>query len=191
MSTNAQDGDLRVRRTKTHLRRALAELMTRRPLRDITVAEVCETAMVHRTTFYKHYPDKSALFDDLLDDRIGRLFLAAGLPPDRPATEPDRPIERLADFLGEMRADPALVALLADPDLSPVLAQRVSRELLRQLQDRAPRAGSQEAALLADLSAHLHAAILGAAMAWWVRYSGRLSAQQVARTVWATIAPAA
>lgn len=190
MSTSAQEGDLRTRRTKTHLRRALAELMSKRSLRDITVGEVCETAMVHRTTFYKHYADKHALFDDLLDDRIGQLFSAGGLPPERPATNPGEPIERLASFFGEMRADQTLVRLLADPDLSPFFTQRLTRELVQQLQDRAPRARSQQAALRADLLAKLNAAVLAAAMAWWAQGNGDVSAQQLARTVWTTLGPA-
>lgn len=187
MSISATDGDLRARRTRAHLRRALAELLAHRSFREITVTELCEAAMVHRTTFYKHYADKDALFDDLLGERIGQLFLEAGLHPGRPVSEPGRPVERLAGFLGRMRTDQTLFGLLADSDLSPVSAQRLTRELVQQLQARAPRARSQAAALHADLLAHLHAAVLTTAMAWWAQGNDKVSVQHLARTVWSTL----
>ena len=44
--------DLRQRRTKKFLVQALLELMEERPLRDLSVVDICDRAMVHRTTFY-------------------------------------------------------------------------------------------------------------------------------------------
>lgn len=56
---NAQEpGDLRVRRTHKLLWEALVTLMTEREFETISVKEICDRAMVHRTTFYKHYEDK-------------------------------------------------------------------------------------------------------------------------------------
>lgn len=187
MSISAQNDDLRIRRTRAHLRRALAELLSKGSLREITVAEICEAAMVHRTTFYKHYPDKDALFEDLLDDHIGKVLLAADLPPGRPATGPGQPIERLARLLDEMRADRTLFGLIADPDVSPTSTQRLTYRLVQQLLARAPAAPTQQAALHSDLLAHLHAAVLSAAMAWWAQGNDKVTAHQLARTVWTTL----
>src|SRR6266851_6327235 len=56
---NAQEpGDLRVRRTHKLLWEALMILMTTQEFETISVKEICDRAMVHRTTFYKHYEDK-------------------------------------------------------------------------------------------------------------------------------------
>ena len=56
---NAQEpGDLRVRRTHKLLWEALMTLMSEQEFEAISVKEICERAMVHRTTFYKHYEDK-------------------------------------------------------------------------------------------------------------------------------------
>lgn len=54
-------GDLRVRRTHKLLWEALMAEMSERPFEQISVSDICERAMVHRTTFYKHYADKYAL----------------------------------------------------------------------------------------------------------------------------------
>jgi len=55
--------DLRVRRTHKLLWEALMAELSQRPFEEITVREICERAMVHRSTFYTHYEDKYALLE--------------------------------------------------------------------------------------------------------------------------------
>jgi AcrR family transcriptional regulator len=62
--------DLRVRRTHKLLWEALLVLIERTGFETITVQQICDQAMVHRTTFYKHYEDKY----DLLQRGILGLF---------------------------------------------------------------------------------------------------------------------
>lgn len=50
--------DLRVRRTQKLLWEALMALLAEQELEAISVTNICDRAMVHRTTFYKHYEDK-------------------------------------------------------------------------------------------------------------------------------------
>ncbi len=60
---NGGQKDLRVRRTHRLLWEALMAELTERTFEEITVSDICERAMVHRTTFYKHYEDKYALLE--------------------------------------------------------------------------------------------------------------------------------
>ena len=60
--------DLRQRRSKQHMSEALLGLMAERPYREISVVDICERAMVHRTTFYAHFEDKNALFRYVLQE---------------------------------------------------------------------------------------------------------------------------
>ena len=53
--------DLRQKRTKKHLMNALLELMEERSFQELSVVDICQRAMVHRTTFYAHFEDKHAL----------------------------------------------------------------------------------------------------------------------------------
>ena len=55
--------DLRVRRTHKLLWEALMAELSERAFEEISVKDICERAMVHRTTFYKHYEDKYALLE--------------------------------------------------------------------------------------------------------------------------------
>lgn len=83
--------DLRVRRTHKLLWEALLAEMSARPFAEITVTDICVRAMVHRTTFYKHYDDKYALlqrgirqmYDALLahDDHLPPTAFSVDHPP--------------------------------------------------------------------------------------------------------------
>jgi AcrR family transcriptional regulator len=59
----------------------MAEL-SERPFEEITVKDICGRAMVHRTTFYKHYEDKYALLEQgmrqMYDALVGK---GEHLPP--------------------------------------------------------------------------------------------------------------
>lgn len=65
--------DMRQRRSKRHLTDALLGLMEERPYREISVVDICQRAMVHRTTFYAHFADKDDLFRFALQDLMDRF----------------------------------------------------------------------------------------------------------------------
>jgi AcrR family transcriptional regulator len=58
MNSSQDREDLRVQRTHKLLWEALMSLMTEQDFEKISVKDICDRAMVHRTTFYKHYEDK-------------------------------------------------------------------------------------------------------------------------------------
>ena len=66
--THAEDEslDLRQRRTRQSLVRALEELLAERTFQSLSVTDICQRAMVHRTTFYAHFNDKQELLRYLL-----------------------------------------------------------------------------------------------------------------------------
>lgn len=51
--------DLRIRRTHKLLCDAMLELLKTKSFDDISVVDICDKAMVHRATFYKHFDDKN------------------------------------------------------------------------------------------------------------------------------------
>lgn len=54
----AEQTDLRVTKTYHLLAQAFSELLEEKSFEDITVKELCDRAMIRRTTFYKHFSDK-------------------------------------------------------------------------------------------------------------------------------------
>ncbi len=80
--TPVEKVDLRVRRTHKLLWEALMAELSERPFEEITVSDICDRAMVHRTTFYKHYPDKYALLEQGARQMFDELIVRdMHLPP--------------------------------------------------------------------------------------------------------------
>ena len=63
----------RVRMTKRLMKDALLELLERKNLVNISVKELCETADVHRTTFYTHYTDPADLLREIEQDFLDQI----------------------------------------------------------------------------------------------------------------------
>ena len=54
--------DLRIRKTYLALHNAVMELLAEKRFEELTVNELCDRAMIRRTTFYKHFADKYEYF---------------------------------------------------------------------------------------------------------------------------------
>lgn len=72
--------DPRVRRTRVLITTAFADLMNERGFASVTVQDVAERAGINRATFYAHYDDKFALFDQMVRS-LFRAELEHRLPP--------------------------------------------------------------------------------------------------------------
>ena len=70
--------DLRIKKTYRALFDAFTELLEEHRFEDLTVAMLCDRAMIRRTTFYKHFRDKNDYFAFYIDG------LMSGLPQKQP-----------------------------------------------------------------------------------------------------------
>lgn len=187
MSTNASTStergtDLRSRRTKRHLRDALVELIAERGYEAVTVVEVCERAMVHRTTFYKHYPGKPELLADVLDERLAALMAAIATNPevDPTALDPDDGVRLMLRMVRSVHADRAFYGILARRDAAG-LVPRLTDVLRRRLLDTpVGTAATAEHAPRAELRAQLHASLIVTAIIWWLNNDTRLAPDDLA-----------
>lgn len=69
--------DLRVIKTKQNLYKSLIKLMQEKNFEKIKVSDICEDALVNRTTFYSHFEDKYELLLDWFE--IQKKILLANL----------------------------------------------------------------------------------------------------------------
>ena len=79
--------DRRTMKTKNAIFTALAELMTEKELRHITVQDISDKADIHRVTFYKHFQDIYDVYEQLTKiilSEVGVLLTQHGEKP--PAT---------------------------------------------------------------------------------------------------------
>lgn len=67
--------DLRIIKTKKSLYESLLDLMKEKPFEELKVSDICENALVNRSTFYSHFDDKYDLLDSLICDLKDSLSL--------------------------------------------------------------------------------------------------------------------
>jgi len=65
--------DRRVAKTRTLLINTMLELLRSKSFAKITVNDICDAAMVSRSTFYTHFEDKYFLLNTAIDEIIERL----------------------------------------------------------------------------------------------------------------------
>ena len=68
-----EKADRRVKYTRALLRDALVTLLRDRPISEISVTQLCETAGVHRSTFYAHFADPQDLLRQLQNEVLDNV----------------------------------------------------------------------------------------------------------------------
>ncbi len=66
--------DLRIRRTHKLLCDAMFSLLEKQSFDDISVVNICDKAMVHRATFYKHFKDKYDFIEFVTKEKLHDFY---------------------------------------------------------------------------------------------------------------------
>lgn len=66
--------DLRIQKTEKAIKNAFLELRARKPLEKITVKELCELALINKSTFYSHYDDIYALSEAMEQETVASII---------------------------------------------------------------------------------------------------------------------
>ena len=120
----------RVLATKKLLRNALLTLLNEKPLRNITVKELCARAQLNRGTFYAHYRDVYDLMEQI-EDEMKTAFFAALEPvmSDPEQLSPPKMTKKIFECIEE-NADLCRVAI------GPYGDREFTRLLLRESRER-------------------------------------------------------
>lgn len=65
--------DIRVIRTYEQLTASLIDLLTNKSFDDLSVSEICDSAQVHRATFYKHFNDKFEFLNYCFNNELSKI----------------------------------------------------------------------------------------------------------------------
>ena len=66
--------DLRIEKTEQAIKNAFIELRAGKPLEKITVKELCELALINKSTFYSHYEDIYALSEAMEQETVDSII---------------------------------------------------------------------------------------------------------------------
>ncbi|MDO6448894.1 TetR/AcrR family transcriptional regulator [Oceanobacillus profundus] len=61
-------------RTKQHIQQGFYTLLKIRHFSDITVQDICDQTLIHRSTFYRYYSDKYVLLNTLVESVTKELY---------------------------------------------------------------------------------------------------------------------
>lgn len=110
----------RIRLSKRMLKGALLQLLKEKSIEKITVYELCDTAQINRTTFYKYYGSQYDLLDDIENDffsELGDHLLAVN------QSEYDGLIQVLEYLNADQSKCKVLINSIADQDFAEKLFQ--------------------------------------------------------------------
>lgn len=163
--------DLRVRRTYKFLWKALIELLMERNFEEISVTEICDRAMVHRTTFYKHYEDKYGLLAHGIQDELKSLFTSIDWVLNSVQTDGHK--DALAYYTALFEHIHSNISfysvMLCGKELgqfTDVLQRALTERLKLRLQSKSSTLEMPE-----DLHATVQGAAIVATITWWLKHN--------------------
>ncbi len=165
--------------TRRRLLEAGTELFAEGGLRSVTSTAIARRAGVATGTFYLHFSDKHALFEELVDAALEEMRPRSD--SDRTgAAAPDvtrRDLEHMVE-VAERRRN--LIRAVFDRGESTGLAQRIQDRLAGVIEQRYARAFRDRGiALHPGAAAQARAALLVRVIAWWVEDPSRASRDEI------------
>lgn len=143
--------DLRIRKTYLALHNAFMELLAQKRFEEITVNELCDRAMIRRTTFYKHFADKYEYFSFYIKEVVETF--QDRLAPDVTETEVSAYLEHMCrELLRFMGEHEKLVQNVKNSSMFPVLLSIVLDQISFDVTQVLRRA-RQDTAQIEDIAA--------------------------------------
>lgn len=125
--------DLRIKKTYRALFDAFTELLEEHRFEDLTVAMLCDRAMIRRTTFYKHFRDKNDYFAFYIDE------LMSGLPQKRAGEGGTVSADDVRVLRHEVFTEAMDLILAHEQLMDNILASSMSGMLISMICDRIAR----------------------------------------------------
>ena len=174
--------DLRVRRTHKVLWEALMTELSERPFEEITVTDICERAMVHRTTFYKHYEDKYALLEQGIRQMYNDLLAEEEhLPPSAySVVHPPPYFIRLFEHAAQHQQFYRLMLCGEGIGRFQKLVKEYIADLVSNKAPELPPA-NQPFAVPIEMHAHFVSGATLSLLAWWLEHDMPFSPHQMAQ----------
>lgn len=155
--------DRRVKRTEQLLARALIALTLEKGYESITIRDITERADIGYATFFRHYRDKDALLQDVVDVVMEDLLrlLAPG------ATEGNPTMLGTLVFRYVQEHTEVVRVLLRSGNASPLLKRIIEAGTQETLRDHEPR---ENAVVPQEVAAYHLVASTIALIQWWLEH---------------------
>jgi AcrR family transcriptional regulator len=179
--------DLRVRRTRKLLQKALLEAASEKGFAHVTVSDITERAMVNRATFYRHYEDKYDLLTHYMEELPGLIDshereIDLG---NQPAQSQDLPPLGLVKLLRHIQSNADFYRVMLGKQGDPAFCAQTFRNYIEQgyrriLSSQASQYDPSRPPIDLTVSYILGAGV--SAIVWWLETDQASSPEQMA--VW-------
>jgi AcrR family transcriptional regulator len=177
--------DLRVRRTRKLLQKALLEAASEKGFAHVTVGDIAERAMVNRATFYRHYEDKYDLLRQYMQELSGMIASEGEASPSEDGLElsADSPPAGLVHLFKHMQANADFYRVMLGDQGDPAFCAQSFRDYIergfrRMLSSQSPQANPSRPPVDLTVSYLLGAGV--GAIVWWLEQEQPCSPEQMA-----------
>ncbi|RAI86139.1 TetR family transcriptional regulator [Paenibacillus pabuli] len=166
MKNNGKKIDLRVTRTHKLLTMALVDLLCQKGqlFSNITINEICDKAMVHRTTFYKHFEDKFALLSFTLNQNLQDYLQ---MDVDERLKEP---LQSVSKILFGSVLEKIVQNQKKDEAFNNFLIKYIGEIFRRDVLELKKRGKGYS--LPIELVAEFHSGVISLLVTWWIHHIG-------------------
>ena len=157
----------------------MAEL-SERAFEEIAVKEICERAMVHRTTFYQHYEDKYALLEQGMREMYALLVAQVTALPG--TFSPDQPPPYYVQLFTHVAQHQHFYRVMLCGERGGKFQQLLKQYIVEQMEAkiRALYPSSKKPAIPPAMDAQFFAGGLISTLAWWLEKGMPYSPRQMA-----------
>jgi AcrR family transcriptional regulator len=177
--------DLRVRRTRKLLQKALLEAASEKGFAQVTVRDITERAMVNRATFYRHYEDKYDLLAHYMEDLSGFIDSGQGETSsgDQSLLNVESPPSGLAKLLRHIQANADFYRVMLGKNGDPAFCGQAFRDFIetgyrRILSRHASQSDPNRPPVDLTVNYLINAGI--GAIVWWLDNEQSYSPEQMA-----------
>lgn len=169
--------------TRRKLLEAGTELFAEGGVRAATSTAIARRAGVATGTFYLHFPDKHALFEELVDDALEEMRPQAD--PERTELPSDdsmrRDLERMLEVAQRRRN---LIRAVFDRGESSGLAERIQDRLAHAFEERYTHVFRERGiSMHPGAAAQARAALLVRVIAWWAEEPARATRDEIVKVL--------
>lgn len=176
--------DLRVKKTLRQIDQAFLDSLSETPFDKITVDQLCQTAVINRSTFYKYYKNKNDLMENYLNRVLERFkqqidvaFINAS-PENIHNVIYQKNFEKVLKFMCKHKREYLLLwNTLSEQSVFTKMVFVVQENMLEKL--TVSKDLSSQIAPQIDLYARLFASDMMTIVRWWFRYEDEISMQDV------------
>lgn len=126
--------DIRVIKSKKSIFDAFVNLRSKKELRKITVKELCEKALINKSTFYTYYEDMFDLSDKIESEVVDGIVSTIS----NPQMMIDEPVNFYRSLLGAVSENKKLIDTVFSGSQHPNLIVKISKSLKKMTFENHP-----------------------------------------------------